>query len=483
MEWGISLKLQNKGIRFYLLISFVVLSVSIVLLLGVLQIGFIKPYYRQSKMNTTRAMVETLQKELLSSSGGKKEDIENAFQQTVENGACVVIYNSDGNKVYTADLLGSGCILTQSKQYTDLSTLQSLTEENGEYSENVINPKTQQEMLVYGKKVQENLGTYYVFMNTPLEPVDSIITFFSRQYSVYVIFVIVASLIFSFWISGKIARPIQNMEKEAVKLSNARYEAHFEGGAFMETQELASTLNKASKDLGKIEELRRDIIANVSHDIRTPITNIRAYAEMIRDISGDSVEKRNKHLSIIIKETEFMNTLVDQMSELSQMQSGNYQLHKKNVDIVQVIQQVVDMDTPSIMEAHLQIHMDMPESLTMYADEGKILEVVHNYLTNAIKHSHDGGMITIRAYILDDEETIRVEVKDEGEGIPIEEIPFIWNRYQKASRSFYRSLNSTGLGLSIVKAILDAHGATYGVESKVNEGSTFWFEIQETHEG
>ena len=178
-----------------------------------------------------------------------------------------------------------------------------------------------------------------------------------------------------------------------------------------------------------------------------------------------------------------MNTLVDQMSELSQMQSGNYQLHKKNVDIVQVIQQVVDMDTPSIMEAHLQIHMDMPESLTMYADEGKILEVVHNYLTNAIKHSHDGGLITIRAYILDDEETIRVEVKDEGEGIPIEEIPFIWNRYQKASRSFYRSLNSTGLGLSIVKAILDAHGAKYGVESKVNEGSTFWFEIQETHEG
>ncbi|MEE1411678.1 MAG: hypothetical protein U0J83_06630, partial [Bulleidia sp.] len=103
------MKLQDKGIRFYLLISFVVLSVSIVLLLGLLQIGFIKPYYRQSKMNTTRAMVETLQKELLSSSGGKKEDIENAFQQTVENGACVVIYNSDGNKVYTADLLGSGC--------------------------------------------------------------------------------------------------------------------------------------------------------------------------------------------------------------------------------------------------------------------------------------------------------------------------------------------------------------------------------------
>ena len=224
-----------------------------------------------------------------------------------------------------------------------------------------------------------NLGTYYVFMNTPLEPVDSIITFFSRQYSIYVLFVIVASLIFSFWISGKIARPIQNMEKEAVKLSNAKYEAHFEGGAFMETQELAATLNKASKDLGKIEELRRDIIANVSHDIRTPITNIRAYAEMIRDISGDSVEKRNKHLSIIIKETEFMNTLVDQMSELSQMQSGNYQLHKKNVDIVQVIHQVVDMDTPSIMEAHLQIHMDMPESLTMYADEGKILEVGRGY--------------------------------------------------------------------------------------------------------
>ena len=482
MEWGISLKFKDKGIRFYLLVSFVTLSVSIVLVLGLLQIGLIKPYYRQTKMNSTRAMIDTLQQELLSQDGGTEEDVENAFQQTVENGACVVIYNSNGKKVYSADLLGAGCILNQTDTL-DTNELIASTQETGEYSLNIVNTLTSQEMLVFGKKVEETLGTYYVFMNTALEPVDSIITFFSRQYSIYVIFVIIASFIFSFWVSGKIARPIQNMKKEANKLSNAQYETNFEGGAFLETKELATTLNKASKELAKTEELRRDIMANVSHDIRTPITNIRAYAEMIRDISGDNPKKRNQHIQTIIKETEFMNTLVDQMSELSQMQSGMYQLHKSNVDIVNVIHRVVDMDGPSIQEAQLQVVLDVPESLIIYADEIKITEVLHNYVTNAIKHSYNQGKITIRAFLLQDEETVRVEVIDEGEGIEEEELSKIWDRYHKASRSFYRSLNSTGLGLSIVKAILDAHGAKFGVISKVGQGATFWFEMQETHEG
>ena len=478
------MKLKNKGIRFYLLVSFLALAISIVGILGILQIGLIKPYYRQSKMNSTRAMVDTLQKELLSSTGGTASDIDSAFKQTVENSACVVIYNEEGKKVYNADLLGAGCVLTQSDfAFSKGSALFSELSETGEYSQNVINPLTSQEMLVYGKKIQENLGTYYVFLNTALEPIDSIISFFSHQYFIYMLIVILASFAFSYWISGKIARPIQKMKEEAVKLSNAHYEANFEGGTFSETQELASTLNKATEELNKTDELRRDLIANVSHDIRTPITNIRAYAEMIRDISGDNPEKRTKHLNIIIRETEFMTTLVNEMSELSKMQSGNYVLHKSNVDIVEVIRKVVEVDMPNLQEGNLQIRLEMPETLTVYADEAKITEVIHNYLTNAIKHSYDSGTITIRAFLLQDEETVRVEVQDEGEGIDEERQKTIWDRYQKDSRSFYRSLNSTGLGLAIVKAILDAHGAKYGVISKVNEGATFYFEIHESLEG
>ena len=128
------------------------------------------------------------------------------------------------------------------------------------------------------------------------------------------------------------------------------------------------------------------------------------------------------------------------------------------------------------------MHVDIPDVLTVYADEIKISQVIANYLSNAIKHTPQGKSIWIRAWMKDDEETVRVEVEDEGECIDPADIPYIWDRYQKSSHSFSRSMTSTGLGLAIVKGIADAHGAGYGVDSEPGEGTTFWLELRETHE-
>ena len=136
------------------------------------------------------------------------------------------------------------------------------------------------------------------------------------------------------------------------------------------------------------------------------------------------------------------------------------------------------MNDVLIQEGHLHVNLEIEDPLTAYADEIKISQVIYNYLSNAIKHTPENKSITIRAFHKDGDETIRVEVIDEGEGIAKEDLPFIWDRYQKSSRSFSRTISSTGLGLSIVKAILDTHHAKYGVESKLGEGSTFWFELQ-----
>jgi signal transduction histidine kinase len=203
---------------------------------------------------------------------------------------------------------------------------------------------------------------------------------------------------------------------------------------------------------------------------------------MIRDISGDIPEKREKHLDVIIRETQYMNMLVNDMSELSKMQSGNETLNAENIDLCEIISDVVDMDAKLAEDAGIILHTEMPDHLTIFADELKITQVVANYLSNAIKHTPAGKNVYVRAWLKDDEETVRLEVADEGEGIPEEDLPYIWDRYQKSSRSFSRTMTSTGLGLSIVKAIADMHHAVCGVESKVGEGSVFWFELRETHE-
>ena len=314
------------------------------------------------------------------------------------------------------------------------------------------------------------------------EPVDSIVSFFLNQYLLYTILAVIVASFVGFYIAGLLTSPIVHMKHEAQKLAHADYSASFDGGRFTETKELANTLNNADQKLRKIEEMRRDLMANVSHDIRTPLTNIRAYAEMIRDISGNNPEKREKHLNVIIREIEYMNRLVEDMSELSRMESGNEVLHLSNVDLSEKIWEIVEMDEPLIQAGRLEVHVDVPESLTVYGDATKLSQIAANYLSNAIKHTPQGKNIYVRAWLKDDEETVHFEVQDEGEGIPKEELPFIWDRYQKSSRSFSRSQTSTGLGLAIVKAIADQMHGTCGVESEIGKGSTFWFEVRETHE-
>lgn len=487
MERGINLKLDTHGIRFRFWLSFFLLAIGIILFIGVLQTGLIRPYYRNTKVQTVRTLADSVQSNLVDKEI-TESGISAALKEVVDNNACILIFNEDGRKVYDADSLGTSCVLSgkvpeEVTQLFDAETLNGLLGSSREYSINVTNPSTAQEMIVFARRIRAELGNYYIYVNTPLEPVDSIVTFFTRQYAYYTLIAVVVASIVGIYISRTVTDPIVKMKNEAAKLARADYSADFDGGTFTETKELASTLNHANEKLSGIDELRRDLIANVSHDIRTPLTDIKAYAEMIRDISGNDPVRRDKHLDVILKEADYMNNLVTDMSELSKMQTGTYIPRKENMDLSEKIYEIVDMNEPLITDAGVTVEVDVPEYLTVYADELKIGQIITNYLTNAIKYTPKGRKITIRAWREEDEETVRMEVIDEGEGISEEDLPGIWDRYQKASHSFSRSQTSTGLGLAIVRAIAEAHGAGYGVISEPGKGSTFWLELKETHEG
>lgn len=480
------MKLDIHGIRFRLWLAFFLLASGITILLGLLQTGLIRPYYRNSKIQSIRTVADSIQEDLVGTNT-TTDSFSIALRRAVDNDVCVAIYNEKGKNIYDADSLGAGCIFhlpadTAGDVFSFDEVYRLLNEGDKEYSANMTNVRTGQEMIVYGRKIEEELSNYYLFVNSPLEPVDSIVSIFTRQYTFYTAGAIVLASIIALYISSRLTKPIVDMNKEALKLAAADYSASFSGGEFTETRELADTLNAANDKLSKIDELRRDLIANVSHDIRTPLTDIRAYAEMILDISGDDPKKRAKHLDVIIRETDYMNRLVNDMSELSKMQSGNYELSRENIDIAELIEEIAELDAPLLEAGKINLVMEVGDSLTAYADEIKISQVIANYFSNAIKHSPEGGTITVRAWMKEDEETIRVEVSDEGEGISKEELPYIWDRYQKSSKSFSRNQTSTGLGLAIVKAILDSHGALYGVDTEKGKGSTFWFELRETHE-
>ena len=334
-------------------------------------------------------------------------------------------------------------------------------------------------MLMYGKQIKTNLANYYMILNTPLEPVESYIDFILNQYFYIALIVIVIALVVAFFLAKNISSPIIKMKDEANKLAHGDYNVKFETNSFSEINDLASTLDDATDKLSKTNDLRKDLIANVSHDIKTPLTMIKAYAEMIRDISGDDPKKRNEHLDVIIEESEYLDKLVTDMSELSKLQSGVIEINRDNFDLKDCTNKVVLLLSNIIKQKNINLVLDLDDCV-VYADQIKISQVIYNYLSNALKYSPDDSKITVK--IINSEDNVRLEVIDNGNGIAKEALPYIWDRYYKVDKNFNRTVNSTGLGLAIAKAILEAHKARYGVESEPGKGSTFWFELSKDYE-
>jgi len=476
------LKINIKGIRFSTWLYFLGFSISILLLLGFLLVSLIKPYYRNNRIETINTISSTIEEKLIKGNASQKE-IDETAKLVIGNNVCVVIFNENGKSVYESDSLGQLCMLNKeieinNERYVIEKQPQKFIDilsEESTYSLSLQSDITDIEMILYGTKIKSNLANYYLVINTPLEPIESYIDFILSQYSYISIIIILIALVVAFFLARKISLPIITMQKEANKLADGNYDVKFETKSYTEINELANTLDDATQKLSRVNDLRKDLVANVSHDIKTPLTMIKAYAEMIKDISGEDPAKRNEHLDVIIKETDYLNKLVTDMSELSKLQSGNIEITKSNFDLRNCVLDVIELIQHVADEKNIELVTNL-DDVVVYADEIKISQVIYNFVSNAIKHSDDNQKIVINVKNFD-EEKLRVEVIDEGDGIPEEAIPYIWDRYYKVDKNFNRNVNSTGLGLAIAKAILEAHGAKYGVISKEGKGSTFYFEL------
>lgn len=460
---------------------------SILLLLGLLQIALIKPHYRDDRIKSIEILANTITDEIITNENIEVQNVDKTFDSILNNNVCALVINDKKQVVYQSDTLGATCMFNHEITIDDTTFITSKNpgyfitklQKDKEYSNTFLSDISDRDMLVYAKEVRANLGNYYLFINSPLEPVESIVDFFINQYSFIAIMVFLVAIFVSLLLTNKIALPIVKMKKEANKLVEGDYSASFKGDSFNEINELADTLNLATDKLSKMDELRKDLIANVSHDIKTPLTMIKAYSEMIKDISGDNKVKRNEHLDVIIKESDYLDRLVTDMRELSKMQRDQLVLNRTNFDLKDVVMDVASLHTNMIKNKEINLKLELV-SVIVWADEIKISQVISNFLSNAINHSDNKTTITIK--IIDNEDYTRLEVIDNGSGIAKEDLPYIWDRYYKIDKGFRRDVNSTGLGLAIVRAILEAHKFKYGVNSKLDVGSTFYFEISKDYE-
>lgn len=429
-----------------------------------MQIVFLNKYYEVYKKNQLNDIVNSIKT-------NNSMDINTLEDIAYNYGVCVSIY-SNGVIQTISNTYNKGCLFSDkdtSDNYITSFVSSGKTEDTRLLYNKRFGNKTIIKALKYNNEV-------YIFLNTSIQPLDSSIILLKSQYGYIALIIFGISLIISYVISSQISRPIVKISDSAKKLANGDFNVSFSTDSkVQEIKELSTTLDLAKNELSKTDELRRDLMANVGHDLRTPLTMIKAYAEMTRDLENQTPEKRAENMNIIIEETDRLNVLVSDILDLSKLQSSTYELKIEEFDLNELIRNIIKRFYILIDSDGYEFIYTNDKEIKVKADKKRIEQVIYNLLNNAVNYTGEDKKIYIN--VTDEKKKVLVEIRDTGKGIDKEEIKYIWNKYYHNEKKHKRNAFGTGLGLSIVKTILESHNYKYGVKSVKNKGTTFYFEI------
>lgn len=265
------------------------------------------------------------------------------------------------------------------------------------------------------------------------------------------------------------------LTESAERVVRGELDATFYEDGFTEIHQLSSALNYATGELRNLDKYRRDFIANITHDLKTPLTIIKLNGELIKDVSGDDPEKMTEHCNTIISEADWLTNMVKEILELSKLESNYEEFAKTQVNLSLCL--IDTLGSFRVLEEKdgyiFEVQVD--ENLFIYGNEPMLKRAIYNLISNAVNFTGDDKRVILSLKNIGGR--VRFEVTDTGEGIPKEMQGAIWDRYYKSKNNHKRAIIGTGIGLSIVKNILILHGADYGVISEIGKGSTFWFEL------
>ena len=331
------------------------------------------------------------------------------------------------------------------------------------------------EAYVYGARIPAAAdGNVYLYVEKSFALLMAVSEKVLTRVVAISVFVFVLSFAISSVFSGWLTKPISEMAEKARLMAYGNFDVDFHGVDYgQEMVELADALNFARDELSKTDSMQKELIANVSHDFKTPLTMIKAYASMIVEISGDNPEKRNKHANVIVSEADRLTSLVNDLLDLSKIRSGLEVLKNESLDMSAYTLEILERFAYLRETQGYRFEVDVEEGLYTRADEVKIGQVLYNLIGNAVNYT--GENKTVRVCLKKESDKIfRFSVTDTGNGIKPEELGEVWDRYYRSKETHKRPVQGTGLGLTIVKTILEKHMFHFGVNSKVGEGSTFY---------
>jgi signal transduction histidine kinase len=463
----LKINFKVKSIRFRIWLYFLGFTALVLVLMWFLQIFFLNNYYEEMKVRETESAAYRISAAY--DTGGRTQMVKTATSIASNDDMYIHVVSAGGQLIYASPLGGD---------YTSLiETVKGDLYASGDKSVTGMIPSSssKRNILAYamflGKDHKEIL---YVF--SPLYPVQSTVNILKSQLTYITIIAFILAFILAYFLSIRITDPLLSIIKSARKLSEGQYGISFRAERpYAEIEDLADTLNKTSLELERSINMQKDLIANMSHDLRTPLTMVKSYAEMVRDLSGNDPKKRTEHLNVIIDEADRLNQLVGDILTMSAVQSGELPLEESVFDMKETVENVLAPYRLLEESEGYKFEVHCRDSIFVRGDQVKITQVLSNLVTNAIKYCGADKRIIITVRKIN--KIMRCEISDNGAGIKPEELPYIWKRYYKSSSNHVRTSAGSGLGLSIVHEILSLHNTRFGVKSSLGKGTTFWFEL------
>ena len=473
---------SRVGIRWRLFACLALFAVVILVVLWVFQVRLLSVFYEREKFSEIEQIADDLALNITD-----RELDDRVERYAVEKSVCICILkiNDGGALMANADVSADCAIHHLSRER--LVEFYELASENGGVYDRRFEAASEvrsdghlpyflrskdSTSAIHVRIVEKGGDTYLLMLDADLSPVGATVRTLEMQFIWIAWILLLAVLLLAAALSYIVAKPLVMITEKAGRLAAGEFEVDFSGSGYREVQELADVLGHAAGEIGATSRLQKELIANISHDLRTPLTMIKGYSEMMRDIPG---ENSPENIQAVIDETTRLTELVNDLLDLSKLQSGTRRPEMSVFDLTETIRDAMQRYDTLIRHKGYHIEFSLEGSALVRADRTMILQVIYNLINNAVNYT--GESMRVRVSETVGEDFVRFSVADDGEGIPENRLDEIWDRYYREDKEHKRAVMGTGLGLSIVKEALELHEAAYGVDSAVGVGSIFWFEL------
>ncbi len=441
-----------------------IFSLLILIFLFFFQVIFIDSFYEWTKTKTIKNLANNI---LITENDASL--IDKLDRISYQENVCIEITNKNGYTLYKT--YNNSCRL-------NIKTIKSnfLNGNTNTKTYNLINTFTNEKSIMAATKLNDNL---YIFISTSLIPLNSTVSIIEQQLIIVSIVVLLLSIGVAYFISKRLSTPIIKISKAAKLIAKGKLKTTFETTSdIKELIDLTNALNEMKLELAKTEELQKDLLANVSHDLKTPLTMIKAYAELIIDININDKEKSKENLKVIVEEVDRLTSLVNDILTLTKIENNLSILEPSIFDLISLIKKIIKHHEIYIIKDgyHITFKHKNIKSLKIKADKKKIEQVIYNLINNALNYTGEDKTVVIELKSLND--IYRLSITNSGNLLSKEELDHVFDKYYRNNKNHKRKVYGTGLGLSIVKNILLLHNYNYGVTSSKGEGTVFYFDIK-----